>query len=196
MYNHMKKDSDTLKCKILDEAVLLFIEKGIQNVTTRELTECMGISRSHIYHYFDNWQTLCLEAVTVFVLNDLHQVRASLTPLMAKEKLDIVIHNYIPDSTDAVWQIYSDLWHQAAHSEAWAKLALTMLQRWENLLGEVITAGIAEGIFNTEAPGRVTRQLSALLNGYADKLIVSLSPRDRQIAFDDINHFIALALFN
>ena len=177
---------------------MLFIEKGIQNVTTRELTECLGISRSHIYHYFDNWQMLCLEAVTVFVLNDLHQVRASLTPITAKEKLDIVIHNYIPDSTDVVWQIYSDLWHQAAHSEAWAKLALTMLQRSESLLGEVITAGISEGIFNTAPPlpGRVTRQLSALLNGYADKLIVSLSPLDRQIAFDDINHFIALAIFN
>ncbi len=52
--------AENLRTKILDGAIALFIDKGIDNVTTRELTEHVGISRSHIYHYFRDWRSLRL----------------------------------------------------------------------------------------------------------------------------------------
>jgi AcrR family transcriptional regulator len=42
--------------------------------STRDLTEVMGISRSHIYHYFPNWQELCLAALDKYMTADLHDV--------------------------------------------------------------------------------------------------------------------------
>lgn len=53
----MKAKSELMREKILKAVVELFIEKGIEKVTTRDLTEYLGISRSHIYHYFKDWQS-------------------------------------------------------------------------------------------------------------------------------------------
>ncbi len=49
---------ETRKETIIAGAIALFIEKGIEKTTTRDLTESLGISRSHIYHYFPDWHTL------------------------------------------------------------------------------------------------------------------------------------------
>ncbi len=190
----MKQAADTLRSKILSGAIELFIEKGIEKVTTRELTERVGISRSHIYHYFRDWQTLCIEAMTDFLMADLHRFIEETNAFSPEEKLRRLTHTYLPHAPDAVWQLYGALWHQAAHSPLWAELALYMTQKWEKVLADIIAAGIAEGIFKTVNAGRVTRQLSALLNGYADKLLVASAPADRELALGDIDSFIRLVL--
>lgn len=190
----MKQAADTLRSKILSGAIELFIEKGIEKVTTRELTERVGISRSHIYHYFRDWQTLCIEAMTDFLMADLHRFIEETNAFTPEEKLRRLTHIYLPHAPDAVWQLYGALWHQAAHSALWAELALDMTQKWEKVLADIIAAGIAEGIFKTVDAGRVTRQLSALLNGYADKLLVASAPADRELALGDIDSFIRQVL--
>lgn len=68
----MKEKTTDLKDKILDAAITLFTEKGVEKVTTRDLTELVGIARSHIYHYFPDWQTLCLEAFSKFMYDELN----------------------------------------------------------------------------------------------------------------------------
>ena len=73
--------ADNLRVQILDGAIALFIEKGIDKVTTRELTEHLGISRSHIYHYFRDWGSLRLEAAERFMLADLNAFKDALLPV-------------------------------------------------------------------------------------------------------------------
>ncbi|MDU4095625.1 MAG: helix-turn-helix domain-containing protein, partial [Pantoea sp.] len=63
--------AENLRTKILDGAIALFIDKGVDKVTTRELTEHVGISRNHIYHYFRDWGSLRLEAIERFMQADL-----------------------------------------------------------------------------------------------------------------------------
>ena len=40
----------------------LLIAQGYSKVTTRDVTERAGVSRSHIYHYFSDWPALRPEA--------------------------------------------------------------------------------------------------------------------------------------
>ncbi|HEY3985723.1 TetR/AcrR family transcriptional regulator [Cedecea sp.] len=190
----MKEAPDTLRSKILSGAIELFIEKGVEKVTTRELTERVGISRSHIYHYFRDWQTLCIEAMTEFLMADLHRFTDETLALSPENKLQRLIHIYLPHAPDAVWQLYGALWHQAAHSSLWAELALLMTQKWEKVLADIVDDGIKAGVFRAVDAARTTRQFSALLNGYADKLLVASAPADRQLALDDIDGFIGLVL--
>lgn len=190
----MKEAPDTLRSKILSGAIELFIEKGIEKVTTRELTERVGISRSHIYHYFSDWQTLCVEAMTAFLMADLHTFTDETNTFSPEDKLQRLIHTYLPHAPDAVWQLYGALWHQAAHSNVWAELALVMTQKWEKVLADIVDEGITAGVFKAVDAARATRQFSALLNGYADKLLVASAPADKQLALDDIDSFIRLVL--
>lgn len=92
----MKENREALRAKILDGAISLFIEKGIEKVTTRELTEYVGISRSHIYHYFPDWQTLCVEALSVVMMAELKEFSAEISPLEPKAKLHTLVCNYLP----------------------------------------------------------------------------------------------------
>lgn len=190
----MKETAEELRARILSGAIELFIEKGVEKVTTRELTEHLGLSRSHIYHYFRDWQALCLEALTVFLQADLDNLRARVIGLPAREQLNLLINNYLPEVQDAVWQLYGSLWQLAGHNEDYAVLARLMVDRWQQLMADIIAAGIDEGVFSSRDPARITRQLGAIVNGYSDLLIVEPSPQARQQAAEDIEAFIALAL--
>ncbi|MFG1174779.1 TetR/AcrR family transcriptional regulator [Erwiniaceae bacterium CAU 1747] len=190
----MKETAEELRAKILSSAIALFIEKGLEKVTTRELTERVGISRSHIYHYFRDWQTLCLEALTVCMQADLDNLKARVLGKPAREQLRLLIDNYLPEVQDAVWQLYGSLWQLAVHNEEYGTLARLMVDRWQQLLADIITAGMAEGVFSSSDPARITRQLGAIINGYSDLLIVEPSPLARQQAMEDINAFITQVL--
>lgn len=186
MDKNMKDDRTALREKILDTAITLFIEKGSENVTTRELTEALNLSRSHIYHYFSDWQTLCFEAYSRFMLADLALFAQTVRAAPPEQQIQAFITEYLPETTDAIWQLYSALWRKAIREESYAALALKMTHAWDRLLSEIITANITKDIDVMQ----VTRQLSALLNGYADHLIINPTPEARRQAMNDINAFL------
>lgn len=106
----MKKNTDELKHRILDTAVALFIEKGIAGVTTRDVTEQLGLSRSHIYHYFSNWQALSLAALERFMAQEIAQFTREAEELAPEQQLLRLAEIYLPDSVDATWKLYDSLW--------------------------------------------------------------------------------------
>lgn len=190
----MKENQEALKTRILSGAIELFLQKGIETVTTRELTELVGISRSHIYHYFRDWETLCKEAMMLFLQQDKDAFFTTIAGLAPESRLIAFVENYLPATPVASWSLYSSLWHLAIHDAEWADITQTMMEQWQMLLSTIVTEGIAAGAFSNTDPLRVTRQLGAMLNGYADQLIIAPSPAAHRAAADDIAAFIALVL--
>lgn len=190
----MKEKASVLKENILDAAIALFTEKGVEKVTTRELTEQVGIARSHIYHYFPDWQTLCIEAFSRFMYAELAAFSQKTRALPPEQGLNIFVEDYLPDRADAVWELYGSLWRLAVHNKVYADLALTLTEKWDALLASIIEAGIESGVFRQTDVLRVTRQLGALLNGYSDQLIIDSAPLARDQALDDIQAFISQIL--
>lgn len=190
----MKEKASVLKENILDAAIALFTEKGVEKVTTRELTEQVGIARSHIYHYFPDWQTLCIEAFSRFMYAELAAFSQKTRALPPEQGLNIFVEDYLPDRADAVWELYGSLWRLAVHNKVYAELALTLTEKWDALLASIIEAGIESGVFRQTDVLRVTRQLGALLNGYSDQLIIDSAPLARDQALEDIQDFISQIL--
>ncbi|MGK3126960.1 hypothetical protein ACCY16_22865 [Candidatus Pantoea formicae] len=58
----------------------------------------------------------------------------------------------------------------------------------------IIEDGISTGAFREANAQQVARQLSAMLNGYADLLIVVQQTEAREQAINDLRAFIKLAL--
>jgi len=186
----MKQSAEALRIKILEGAVALFIEKGIGIVTTRELTESVGISRSHIYHYFSNWQTLCLAALERFMHNEFAHFSAMLAAVPPPQRLGLLFESYLPNSPDAVWQLYASFWQLASHNPAYAALAEEMTAKWQGLMESLIAAEVENGTLRVTDVARTARQLSAMLNGYADLLTINPSAAKAGEALDDLNHFV------
>lgn len=190
----MKETGSALREKILEGAVALFIEKGLENVKTRELTTSLGLSRSHIYHYFPDWSSLCLEACHYFTTKDLAEFESEIKHLPLRERLNAFISNYLTVQPDATWQLYSSIWSKATVEQPYAELATQLSQQWVEWTANIIREGITSGVFREVNVEQVSRQLGAMLNGYSDYLIIfqNIDERDKSIA--DIQAFLKLVL--
>ncbi|HBH15981.1 MAG TPA: TetR family transcriptional regulator, partial [Leclercia adecarboxylata] len=138
----MKEAKEALKVRILDGAIALFLEKGIANVTTRELTESLGISRSHIYHYFSNWQALCIAALERFMRDELEIFTREVAALPSMQKMDRLVADFLPFEQDAAWQLYGATWQLALHNDVYAELVESIMQAWSELVRDIIEEGV------------------------------------------------------
>lgn len=186
----MKCKSEPMRDKILSAVVELFIEKGVENVKTRDLTESLGLSRSHIYHYFKNWQSLCLEAITKFMLTELEEFRIMLKPLPAHQKLQEFIDGNISATPDPTRKLYGSLWILSTHNESYASLMQSILEEWHQVLTQIIRSGMEEGAFRSVEAPRVARQLDAMLFGYSEYLFTLPSEGSLKQAKEDVEDFI------
>ena len=177
--------------EILDAALTLFRSKGLLQTSTRDLTEVMGISRSHIYHYFPNWQELCLAALDKYMTADLHDVGELLQDIPPAEALLKLAESILPYEVDADWLLYSDTWQASTRITAYGDLARKVNEGWNRLIVAIINEGCVAQDFAPVDAGQVARQLSAMINGYADVLALDPSPANRKQALADI-----LALMN
>lgn len=190
----MKETRSALREKILQAAVTLFIEKGLENVKTRELTTFLGIARSHIYHYFSDWGSLCLEACHYFTTKDLAAFKSEIDHLPPREQLNTFVSNILTIQHDATWQLYSSIWSKATVEQGYAELATEVDQQWVAWSADIIREGIRRGCFREVDAEQVARQLGAMLNGYADNLIVCQSAEERDKSIADIQVFLNLVL--
>jgi len=186
----MKEAKEALKVRILDGAIALFLEKGIANVTTRELTESLGISRSHIYHYFSNWQALCIAALERFMRDELEIFTREVAALPSTQKMDRLVADFLPFEQDAAWQLYGATWQLALHNDVYAELVESIMQAWSELVRDIIEEGVENGTFHACDASRTTRQLISLLSGYDEFLGVRPSAEKCAMVQADIADFI------
>ena len=186
----MKEAKETLKARILDGAIALFLEKGIANVTTRELTESLGISRSHIYHYFSNWQALCIAALDRFMRDELETFTREVAALPSVQKMERLVINFLPLEPDAAWQLYGSTWQLALHNDVYAEFVESITDAWSETVCGIIEEGIADSTFRVGEASRITRQLISMLNGYGEFLGVRPSTEKCKMAEEDIADFI------
>ncbi|WP_042859283.1 TetR/AcrR family transcriptional regulator [Dickeya sp. NCPPB 3274] len=191
----MKNESgNALKETILDAAIALFKEKGVTAVKTRDVTDFLGISRSHIYHYFSDWNALRIAAFLRFMRMDLDEITARVGALPPDARLPALIDHYLPESVDAAWVLYSDIWKYAMHDQIFAGMITALITEWDQLMAQVIRDGIAAGLYKPVEASRVARQLGAVVNGYADVLTLHPDPVRRAGALDDIQVLVRVLL--
>lgn len=184
----------SLKDELLDGAITLFKEKGIDKVTTRELTDLIGISRSHIYHYFKDWRSLSIAACARFMYHEYQQTAEEVATLSPPQALQRLIAEFLPLSDDPSWPLYMDIWRLAQHNEAYSELTAGIIHEWDRLMESIIQAGIQQAWYKPVDAARVARQLGALINGYADILLFPTPLHSREQAIDEINEVRDLLL--
>jgi AcrR family transcriptional regulator len=182
------------KDQIIAAALELFRSKGFADVSTRDLAEHAGLSRSHVYHYFSDWNELRREAFVRFANGQLDEVRAPLVGLPPLEALVGFLRDCLPSTADAGWALWLDAWDEAMHDTELAKAYLIEIGRWQGMLREIVELGVAAKVFRCSSPERAARQIFAMAMGYADDLLLEPSVEAVEIALDEVVEVAGLLL--
>lgn len=184
----MNVKKETVKKNIILAALQLFRERGFNNVSTRDLTNTLGISRSHMYHYFKNWDALRLDSIAFMLDEDVAAFSVE------SEKRDDSQHDaffralvdyLLPDGPASHWLIYLELWPLAARDTQYEQLLLSSTQTWTAIIRQGLS-GQAFGHLSEAGKDEVARNLHALIDGYSSALILNYSADKRTHFFLEI----------
>ena len=182
------------KDQIIAAALELFHSKGFADVSTRDLADHAGLSRSHIYHYFSDWKELRREAFLSFANEQLDEVRGSLGDAPPLQALQAFLRYCLPDSADDGWALWLDAWDEAMHDSAMAETYLAVNAQWQALLGRIIEAGVQAQVFHCASSARAARQIFAQTMGYGDDLLLQPSAEAAEAALDEVMEVAGLLL--
>jgi len=182
----MSRSSPERKGQIIAAALELFRQKGFADVSTRDLAEHAGLSRSHIYHYFGDWNELRREAFVHFADEQLEEAGARLADKPPADALLGFIRDCLPASKDDGWGLWLDAWDEAMHDAELARAYLSEIGRWQGLLRGIIEQGLEAKVFRCASPERAARQIFALAMGYADDLLLQPSAEAGEAALEEV----------
>ncbi|WP_219094621.1 TetR/AcrR family transcriptional regulator [Pseudomonas sp. UMAB-40] len=182
------------KDQIIAAALELFRSKGFADVSTRDLAEHAGLSRSHVYHYFTDWKELRREAFIRFANEQLEEVRAPLVGVAPLTALQGFLKDCLPASADDGWALWLDAWDEAMHDAELAAAYLVVNTQWQAMLAQIIEQGVVTEVFRCASPERAARQIFAQAMGYADDLLLQPSSKAAEAALDEVMEVAALLL--
>jgi len=182
------------RAHITSAALELFKRKGFADVSTRDLAEHAGLSRSHLYHYFSDWNELRREVFVSFSQEQLAEVRSALDGATGADALLIFLRCGLPTSIDSEWMLWLDAWDEAMHDPELAQTYLRINEEWLEMLARTIEQGVAMRQFECASPARVARQLFALTMGYANDLLLQPSEKAAEAALREVMEVAQLLL--
>ncbi|MGU5814543.1 TetR/AcrR family transcriptional regulator [Aeromonas hydrophila] len=171
---------------IIDAALALFKEKGMAATSTRDIAERTSLARSHVYHYFKDWKALCLCAVERFTYEEIDALRKDVLPLPTAEALSFYVRDNLPTRQDASWAIYLDAWNESLRDPVFATSYRKIIEAWREVLVQVLQKGVDSGDIAAGDLHRLARQITSLINGYADDLILDPAPDKVEETYSEV----------
>src|SRR6516162_4919590 len=98
--------------RVLQAAVELITEAGIDRVRVAEIARRAGMSSGQVMYYFTSKEHILLEALAWRDYQDIKQARAALAKVTgAWRRLDCYIYNYLPAGpSDPDWILWMEAW--------------------------------------------------------------------------------------
>ncbi|MCX3308824.1 TetR/AcrR family transcriptional regulator [Pantoea vagans] len=183
---------DSFKDIINKAALKLFKEKGLNNVSTRDLNARLNISRSHMYHYYSNWDELKLDTIKKMLDDDVNDYLLKLKERKTgtiSEELLFFLDYLLPDAPSSHWILYLEIWPLSARDQRYADLIHANLMQWNDIVEDIITRGIEVGEFTSANSQVSARQIAAVLDGYSSMIILDYSAEKRALFLEEIFNF-------
>jgi TetR/AcrR family transcriptional regulator, cholesterol catabolism regulator len=158
------EDLERRRHEIFSASVHLFLEKGFQETSMREIAAAAGMGKSSLYDYFITKDEILLSVIEDDVDDLTGKVRIITDQaLPAVEKLQQVMHtylNYLLSKKAIFFKLNSEVQRLELQSQRRIQLKRHELQ---DLLSALIKDAIQEGSFRPVNPLLATRTILALL---------------------------------
>lgn len=148
------KKPEERRSEIVAAASELFLSKGYDSTTMRDVMRHLGIAKGTIYHYFASKEELLEAVIDSLVEAEMTRLQEVLenaegTALDRLEKLIMSGSNH--DSDDGHQDLLDDL-HQASNASMHIKLLAKIVTKQAPLYADLFRMGCQEGVFKTDHP--------------------------------------------
>ena len=156
--------------RVLQAAVELITEAGIDRVRVAEIARRAGMSSGQVMYYFTSKEHILLEALAWRDYQDIQRTRDSLAKITgAWRQLERYIGYYLPTSpADPAWILWIEAWARAPHNRQVGRFLEELHDLWREELAAIVARGVEEGAFAPLAAiDDFTLRFAALLDGFA-----------------------------
>ena len=156
--------------RVLQAAVELITEAGIDRVRVAEIARRAGMSSGQVMYYFTSKEHILLEALAWRDYQDIKRTRAALAKITgAWRQLERYIGFYLPTSpADPAWILWIEAWARAPHNRQVGRFLEELHDLWRDDLAAIVARGVEEGAFAPQAAiDDFTLRFAALLDGFA-----------------------------
>ncbi len=174
------------KDHILDATLVLIKERGFAQVSTRDVADATGLSRSHLYYYFPDWASLRRASFERFAHQELETAKLEIAKIPQKRVVREFLKACLPSAGDEAWPLWLGAWQEAMRDPELVDVYLECMRSWEKLLADAISQGREKGFFQCADSARAARQLFAMTNGYAHDLLLKASSTSNKKALEEV----------
>ncbi len=154
------------KAELLDHARRLFAQRGYEGVSMRDIAGSVGVRQSAIYNHFASKQVLLVELMVSHMERLLDALQSTVRPtegpakrLEAFTRFHVTYHI---DHPDDVFLAYMEV---RSLEEDGRSAVLPLRHAYEQVLRDILDAGVAEGAFRIGDAAVTTRGILAMLTG-------------------------------
>lgn len=148
------KKPEERRSDIIDAACQMFLAKGYDNTTMRDVMRHLQIAKGTIYHYFSSKEELLDAVVESVTENEVRRLKDAMTNVEgnALERLEQLIlksaNRHGEDDHDAILEHL----HKPANAGMHIRLLARVVTLQAPLYAELFSQGCKEGIFSTDRP--------------------------------------------
>ncbi|MBO0814417.1 MAG: TetR family transcriptional regulator [Actinobacteria bacterium] len=164
------EDGQRSRDRILQAALDLIIEAGIDQVRLAEIARRAGMSSGQVMYYFTSKEHILLETLAWQEQQDAMRRQAVLAKVTgAWRQLERFVGLYLPASQpDPCWILWLEAWARAPHNKDVNRFLEELMNLWRDDLTAIVARGVQEGAFAPPpAMDDFTLGFIALLDGLA-----------------------------
>ena len=167
---------------IVDAALAVMLRQGMAATTARDVAAEMGTSSGLIHHYFASMDELHAAAFERAAVQGLEATRAALAAVPEQDavsQVQVFFATYVRAEQDWAFQLWLDAWAEASRRPVVREMSQRLNVAWQQLLAEVIGAGVATGSFRCSDPEGAAWRILSLLDGLALQTVAHRVDLDR-----------------
>lgn len=165
---------------ILDGAVSLAAESGLEALTVRAVAARVGVTPALVAHYRPVMESFVAEVFTAIVAAEREEVIGSYDASVdLRTNLLRLIETLLDDSRDDVAMVWVQSWALGARNEALGERVRAEMDLWHSALEDLIARAVAEDESVQVDPDSSAWMLLAMVDGMSAHSLVHWAPRDR-----------------
>jgi len=148
------KKPEERKREIVATACELFLSKGYDSTTMKDVMRQLGIAKGTIYHYFSSKEDLLEAVIDRVAEGEMERLKAVLKNMegTALERLEnLILSGSNHDADDSRKDLLDHL-HQTSNAGMHIRLLAKVVTKQAPLYAELFRSGCKEGIFTTDHP--------------------------------------------
>jgi AcrR family transcriptional regulator len=185
----MNRRGQGTRARILDAAVQVLLDGGIDDVRIARVATAAGVSTASVHYHFDTSETLLAAALqAAYRIAEDARTSTKYGAGPVRERLARKIEESLPfpGRRAREWELWVELWARAARDPALRHAAHAVYAGLHTSLRDLIAEGAAAGEFTATDPDATAERILALVDGYGLRAVLKDPAITQQRAYDAV----------